>query len=283
MRLLESKSAKCVAYCCAYPVPMTLSAQLWIIREVCMKSPFRLAALVAMCLLSTLAQAEFTLDKYRVVLASGERSIDLRIFNTGEDYSSYRVQLLDMQMDEEGQLSPVEDYAYSAKQLVRIGPRMSKNLTPHTYQKVRIRARGNNEDGEFRTHLLIEELLPPYEGDLQGMVLRPNLKMIIPVIVQSGNVDVDVTADQFQFDAESHKLTFVIHRQGNASAFGNMVLVDPDGNEVFRKHNIGIYREIEQRHFTIDLPDGIASVKDYAFTFLQAESEMVLIHHTIES
>jgi hypothetical protein len=123
------------------------------------------------------SQCEFNLDKYRVVLDQKERRTDLRIYNTSDEFISFRVQLLDMAMNENGEIKPIEDYLYSAKNLVRVSPRMAKNVTPHTYQKFRDRARGVKEIGEFRTHLLIEELLPPFEGEVTGMIIRPNLRV----------------------------------------------------------------------------------------------------------
>lgn len=245
-----------------------------------LKSLFLSAA--AICSLVTpSAFAEFQLDKYRLNLGDSARKSDLRIFNTGKEFSSYRVVLMDMEMNEDGQLNPVEDYKWSAKQMVRVGPRLSKNITPKAFQVVRVRARGAKEVGEYRTHMLIEELLPPYEGDVKGIILRPNLKVIIPIVYLSGKSDVTVKADGFEFNSQSGELSFAIHRQGNFSAFGNVVIADASGEIVYREHNLGIYREIDKRRFKVKLPDGTNSIKGYVFKFIDPETEEEFIKETL--
>jgi hypothetical protein len=161
------------------------------------------------------SQCEFNLDKYRVVLDQKERRTDLRVYNTSDEFISFRVQLLDMAMNENGEIKPIEDYLYSAKNLVRVSPRMAKNVTPHTYQKFRDRdrTRGVKEIGEFRTHLLIEELLPPFEGEVTGMIIRPNLRMIISIFIKNGNVDVEMRGelkvdDKDQVTSQSYQFAF---------------------------------------------------------------------------
>jgi hypothetical protein len=174
---------------------------------------FLKSLLALLCLTSVSANAEFNLDKYRVVLDQKERRTDLRVYNTSDEFISFRVQLLDMAMNENGEIKPTEDYAYSAKSLVRVSPRMAKNVTPHTYQKFRVRTRGVKEIGEFRTHLLIEELLPPFEGEVTGMIIRPNLRMIIPIFIKNGNVDVEMRGelrvdDKDQVTSNSYQFAF---------------------------------------------------------------------------
>lgn len=235
---------------------------------------------LAVGLLSLTANAEFNLDKYRVVLDDSERRTDLKVYNTSDDFNSIRVQVVDMQMNENGEIVPAEDYAYSAKKMVRIGPRMAKNITPHTYQKFRVRARSGQEPGEFRTHILIEELLPPYEGEAKGMVIRPNLRMIIPVFIQRGKVDVSVTAADFDFSPTDNTLSFALKRQGNGSAFGNIVIENTQGDVVYRKHNIGIYRELEQRLFSVTLPPEVNSVDNFVFKFLEPDSEKMIFQQS---
>lgn len=237
------------------------------------------AALVG--LVSQPALAEFKLDKYRLNLGDSARKTDLRIFNTGKEFSSYRVVLMDMEMDQEGQLNPVDNYQWSAKKMVRVGPRLAKNITPNAYQIVRVRARGAKDVGEYRTHMLIEELLPPYEGDLKGMVLRPNLKVIIPIVYQSGKNDVTISAKDFSYTAETRELSFDIHRTGSFSAFGNVIIENQSGDVIYRRHNIGIYRELDKRQFKIELPEGTTSVKGLVFKFVDPETEEEFIRETL--
>ncbi len=237
--------------------------------------------MAVLCLTSLTVNAEFNLDKYRVVLDQKERRTDLRVYNTSEEFISFRVQLLDMAMNEIGEIKPIEDYAYSAKSLVRVSPRMAKNVTPHTYQKFRVRTRGIKEIGEFRTHLLIEELLPPLDGEAKGMIIRPNLRMVIPIFIKNGTVNVDVSATNFAFTATDNTLNFDINRSGNGSAFGNIIIEDSNGEIIYRKHNVGVYRELAQRKFSIELPDTIQTRKGLIFKLLHPDSEEIILQQSI--
>ncbi len=249
-----------------------------------MKIKFKqiLASVTALCaLVATPAFAEFQLDKYRVNLSDSTRKSDLRVFNTGKEFSSYRVVLMDMEMDENGQLNPVEDYQWSAKQMVRVGPRLAKNITPNAYQIVRVRAGKAKAPGEYRTHMMIEELLPPYQGDLKGVVLRPNLKVIIPIVFRSGKPNITLKADDFAFDKSTRELTFAIYRNGNYSAFGNVIIENAAGEVLYRKHNLGIYREIAKRNFKVELPEGTDSMKGLKLKFVAPETEEEFINQVL--
>lgn len=237
--------------------------------------------MLCLSLASIGANAEFSLDKYRIVLDDKQRRTDLRVYNTGQQFSSYRVQMVDMSMDEKGNLNKVDNFAHSAKKLLRVGPRLAKNVTPQGYQKIRVRARGSKEDGEFRTHLIIEELLPPYEGDVQGMILRPNFKIIIPIFVTTGELKAQVTADTFEFNDKTQELTFMLHRTGNASVFGNIVFTNTKGEVVHRQNGIGIYREVDKRSLITKFPETVKSIKGLTFKLEKPDDETVLFQSTL--
>ena len=245
----------------------------------------KLASYCLLCfslgLFSLNVNAQFSLDKYRIVLDDSQRRTDLRLINNSDDFGSYRVQLVDMEMDENGQLKPTESYEYSAKQLVRVGPRLSKNVSPNAYQKLRVRARGAKAPGEYRSHLLIEEMLPPYQGDVQGMVMRPNLKVIIPVFVVSGELTGSVSADAFAWDAKEKQLNFTLKREGNRSMFGNIAIATADGVEVFRRNGVGIYREVDQLNMSAVLPESISSMTGLVFKFENPDDETVVFQRSL--
>ncbi|MCJ8270656.1 MAG: hypothetical protein MJK04_14790 [Psychrosphaera sp.] len=227
------------------------------------------------------AHAEFSLDKYRITLDEKRKHADLRLYNTSSEFSSYRVKVIDMKMNEDGILTTTEKFTYSAKQLLRVSPRQSKNITPNSYQKIRIRSRGNKVPGEFRSHLLIEEVLAPYEGDIKGMILRPNLKMIIPIFVSNGKQQVSVKVTDFNFLPDTNELTFTIHRSGNRSAFGNILIESPQAEQLFRLNSVGIYREIDLRRMTVKLPENTTSVKDLVFKFEESDGATILFQQTL--
>lgn len=237
--------------------------------------------LIIIVTFSQSVQAEFSLDKYRITLNEKQKHSDLRLYNISDKFSSFRVQVIDMKMDEDGVLTAADKFAYSAKQLLRVGPRLSRNVTPNSYQKIRIRSRNSKVQGEFRSHLLIEEILAPFEGDIKGMILRPKLKMIIPIFVSNGKQQVSVNVTDFNFLPKTHELTFVIHRTGNQSAFGNVFIQNKQGERVFRLNSVGIYREIDKRLMTVKLPETTKSVKGLAFTFEGSDGTSILFQQTL--
>jgi P pilus assembly chaperone PapD len=242
---------------------------------------FRYLLIVGLSLSAFVTQAEFSLDKYRIVLTDNERRTDLLLQNVTGQFGNYRVTLVDLQMNNEGLLEPVENFKYSAKRLLRASPRMAKNVTPHSYQKIRIKARAVSEPGELRTHMLIEELLPPYEGDLTGMIIRPNFKTLIPVFIISGKVTVTVSATDFVLNAKTQALTFTLKRSGNSSAFGNVVFYNASGETVFRQNGIGLYRELDQRIVTVKVDEKIQSLDGLVFKFERSVSNAVLFESSL--
>lgn len=82
--------------------------------------------------------ANFKLDKTRVVLDESSRRDEIRIYNDSDILQSFKVTLIEMEMNEQGALVTVNKYANSAKPFLRVGPRISRDVKPHTFQKVRI-------------------------------------------------------------------------------------------------------------------------------------------------
>ena len=142
------------------------------------------------CLLPVISQANtLSVNKPRIMLDAKHNRDEFRIFNPTKEFQTYRLGIIDMQMDELGNINEVESLEHSARQLLRVGPRMGKNIAPDLYQSFRVMLKRKGlEQGEFRSHILMESLLPPAEEN-QGVVVRPNIRYSIPVIIRHGDLN----------------------------------------------------------------------------------------------
>ena len=213
-----------------------------------------LLVILFMTLLPSLPQASnMSLNKHRILLDETTRRDDLLVFNPSSDFQSYRVSVEDFIMDDKGQLHRTKAFDASAKALLRVGPRLGRNIAPNQSQKFRVMLRKNNKDGEFRSHIVIEALLPPLPTDSQGVYARPNIKYSIPVIVRKGSFHATVAISSAKIVTNPNNnqpyLEMNFQRSGNRSIFGNLrAYLQHNPEQILVKANsIGIYPEVEQR------------------------------------
>ena len=165
----------------------------------------RIALLLCAVALSTsVSAANMTLDKHRIILTDQHKRDDLSVFNPTSDFQSYRLTVEDFTMTPQGQLHRSPDFAASAKNMLRVGPRLGRNIAPNNSQKFRVMLKGRNlPDGEYRSHIVVEALLPPMPAD-DGVYARPNIKYSIPVIFRKGQLVNNITSVARQFYSILH-------------------------------------------------------------------------------
>ncbi|UAA39857.1 hypothetical protein KIH87_05750 [Paraneptunicella aestuarii] len=209
--------------------------------------------------------ANFKLDKTRVVLDETTSRDEIRIYNDSDVLQSFKVSLIEMEMNEEGSLIEVESYAKSAKPYLRIGPRISRDVKPHTFQKVRIIKKESPKAGEYRSHLVVEALNQEPVKQVSGIFIRPNLKYVIPVFVVQGQ-----EGGELQFGepvvTDEGKLDLVMTRTGEGSVSGNIVVTDKNSEEIYRANQVSIYPELSRRMLKTEL--NIADFKGQSLTFM---------------
>ena len=194
-----------------------------------------------------------------------DRYASLTLVNQGDETQTYRISLVNRRMLPNGQFEPTEEPAAGegfAAPFIRYAPRQV-TLEPRQPQTVRVMLRlpKDLKDGEYRSHILFEQLPRAEEksatgGDTNGLKINVEARfgMSIPVILRQGELTAsasigDVTPTTLANGKQGLALT--INRQGNESVRGDLLVMD--GNEeVGLIRNLAIYLSTPER--TVNLP-----------------------------
>ena len=178
----------------------------------------------------------------RIVFEGRERSAKLTLANKGSATATYRVTVVNMAMDDAGNLTEVKEPAPGqmfAGDLFRYSPRQV-TLQPGETQAVRflLRKPKDLKDGEYRSHIMMRAI--PKEGGesieqtqtANGVQIRliPIYGITIPVIVRQGTLGVtaklaDLAVLPADADNPQPRLTFRIDRDGDRSTYGDLTAV----------------------------------------------------------
>ncbi len=208
-----------------------------------MNSLLRRLTLLILTFGATAAYADLMLYPTRVVIDGRQQSAQIELVNRGTKAETYRINLVNRRMTEDGQIIAADEAAPGeqfATDLVRYSPRQV-TLEPGSSQTVRIMVRKppGLAIGEYRSHMQfdrvpdtegqsdIESLAKPPEGEI-SIVLQALIGASIPVIVREGKTEVSVTLDSLVLDqnkSATPQLHFVIHRAGNRSVYGNFTAI----------------------------------------------------------
>lgn len=219
----------------------------------------------------SLFAANFKLDKTRIVLDESTRRDEIRIYNDSDILQSFKVSLIEMQMTEDGSLVEVESYEKSAEPYLRIGPRISRDVPPYSFQKVRIIKKGSPKPGEYRSHLVIEALNQEPIKQVSGIFIRPNLKYVIPIFVIQGQGKSTMEFGE-PLISENGTLGLTLKRQGAGSISGNIIIADKNNEEIFRANQVSIYPELSFR--TLDTELLLQDLKGKPITFKFEDSNI---------
>jgi hypothetical protein len=218
----------------------------------------------------------------RLVLEKNERSATINLKNNGEANGAYKIELIDMVMEENGvirEVMPTEKAEFSAKDMIRIAPR-SVSLMPAQDQNIRllIRKPDNVTQGEYRSHLRVTLVHGDYQPNAansdqqQGasLAIKPKLALVIPIILRFGQTSYQVTlanpaiSQQQDNSAKySNYLSLSLQRTGDRSAMGDIEITwkpTPDSNPIPLAYHAGVpvYRPTAKRlvHIPLDVPKG---------------------------
>lgn len=221
---------------------------------------------------SAVAQS-LTLSPNRIVLEGRENKGRVLVSNPSDEEKSYRLQLLNRRMLEDGTYQNVEkgqeiEGENYADEIIRVSPR-SFTLGPRSSQTVRVFARMTKDlpDGEYRSHLRVQVLPdagPPVINEDQDKVnirIRVNYGITIPIIVRKGELTYDVKIDsiELQQHAETGQPVLVtrLSREGLRSSYGDISVTfkDSTGKEHLVKFlpGLSLFYPNPARVFTIPL------------------------------
>jgi len=220
----------------------------------------------------------------RVVFEARTRSSKVTLANRGSATATFRISLIDMSMDEYGQMNqaaPEDTSLPSAKGLIRYAPRQI-DIAPGATQVVRLSLRkpANLADGEYRSHMFFRAVPPegagrsvtddtPLEKGELRIQLVPIYGVTIPIIVRNGQLSTNAGLQNLVLkdatDTEPQKLEIELTRAGDRSAFGDLVALyrPADGGDeivVGRVSRVAVYTPNAKRTvvLTLRVPDGVS-------------------------
>lgn len=198
-------------------------------------------AVLALVETSSAATKSLLLTPIRAVFTDRQRSVDIRVSNTGEEPITYVISLVTMRKDKNGQLREVETETEEekfVKSMVRFSPRRA-TIEPGTRQVVKLMVRKPQDlpPGEYQTRLSFSPQADSPQKTSSEAALTADKKSsfnidflvqsTIPVIIQNGDIAPEVTPLAFSLQQQTKNLEGLaadvkFSRTGKGSAFGNV-------------------------------------------------------------
>lgn len=202
----------------------------------------------------------------RVVFESEQKITEVLLANRGGSEQKFRISVVNRAMQENGQLIEVDAPAegeYFATDIIRYSPRMV-TLGPKETQKIRVMSRLKNDapDGEYRSHLLLQEI--PDAGDAKsagdendgalGINISAVFGVTVPVIIRKGvlSAEASLSTPKIKKVGEDTFLELTINREGTKSFLGTLN-VFADSQKIGILRNVAVYLSSERRVVSIKL------------------------------
>ena len=243
--------------------------------------PTLLSLVLLLCLSTTASSvwADLSIFPTRIVLEKNQRSAQVELMNNGTEPQSYRINLVNRRMGENGEFIEIDqpgDGELFADSLLRFSPRQVQIL-PGTSQIVRILVRKPAEllVGEYRSHLQFDRLAQAAgSSSIEssqatdrkeiGVVITALVGASIPVILRHGDTQVNVSLSNLKMelavnaaDASAPELIFMMNRNGSRSVYGDLIatLTARNGTsmEVAKMGGVAVYVPNEFRRVRLPL------------------------------
>jgi hypothetical protein len=216
----------------------------------------------------------------RVIMENSDRFTTVVIKNVGNATGNFSVDMIDMEMKEDGLVVPLEEGkadAYSAIPYLRVAPR-SITLKPGETQNVRVMLRKPETlaPGEYRSHMRVKLDNDNVEGTEENeekpvkeaqISVKANLVLIIPVIVRHGETTMSVKIDSPKLAHDAHgkpQLDLALLLEGTRSSMGDFVIsymASDNKSQVIKNFpGVPVYRSVARRQVSIpmdDIPAGV--------------------------
>lgn len=207
----------------------------------------------------------------RIVFDGSQRVHDVTLANTGQDTAMYAISFVNYMMTENGKFEEVQEPQEGqrfATDFLRYYPRRV-SLAPNEAQTIRVQTTrtGSMEDGEYRSHMYFRAIEKQQAlGDRETASsdgISINIKTVfgisIPVIIRHGKKTTAISLSDVEINKTGEKsiLNLTIHRQGNMSVYGNLLVEhrSPSGERVTlgQVKGISVYTPNASRHFSMEL------------------------------
>ena len=252
-----------------------------------MKSGWLACALVLFFLLTTpAAWADLSIFPTRIVLEKNQRSAQVELMNNGTEPVSYRINLVNRRMGENGELMEIDqaiDGELFAEPLLRFSPRQVQ-IQPGSSQIVRILVRKPSDllVGEYRSHLQFDRLpqtggassiesSQKTDGQEIGVVITALVGASIPVILRHGDTAVSVSLSNLKMESNgtgaatppAPELMFTMNRSGTRSVYGDLMVTFTARNgatvELAKMGGVAVYvpNALRRVRLPLALPKGV--------------------------
>lgn len=227
------------------------------------------APLGASALVPPASGSSLVVTPTRIVLEGRARSAEIFLHNTGNAPATYRISLVELEMDEHGRTAekPAPPGPASAASLLRYSPRQVI-LPPGASQTVRVQVRKPEHlaAGEYRSHFLFRAVpdtsatdpAPDSESRI-GVSIKAIYGVSIPFILRHGAVQAKASLSELNLDPERTTLSFQINREGNRSLYGDLQATwqprDGKPAPAAKLNGVAVYANLPLRKFTLPLSD----------------------------
>jgi P pilus assembly chaperone PapD len=226
------------------------------------------------------ASAHVIISPQRFVFEDRVRSHTVLLINGDTKKHTFRLGWRVMKMDETGQYErtkkPDPNDPFGVDKMVVFTPRQV-TLEGGAKQSVRLslRAPANLPPGEYRAHLLFDELADEdqatHQGEGQSLNIKLQVSVTVPVIVRAGalkNDAVTIDAPKLVQQGETPTLRLDLgHPPGQRSVYGLVTVKTQDSTRVGLLTNVAIYPEMSKRivhvPLTHPLPAGTTVTVSY--------------------
>ncbi|WDE00012.1 molecular chaperone [Thalassomonas actiniarum] len=215
-------------------------------------------AIISMSFISPDAHARLALSEFRLFFDNKTKTNSLVIRNTENTPLQYTIQVIHMDMTEEGTLVEVDNtqaMPFSAKKLLRYSPRRGI-IEGNSRQAVRfsIRKPANLAAGEYRAVLKITGSAAKSSG-ANGLSMNSKLAYNIPVIVRHGKLSATSTIKNPQLIMQNSRPAIQLWQQlsGERSLYGDFVLRNENNDEIGRVNGIAVYPPLARRKVYIPM------------------------------
>lgn len=230
--------------------------------------------------------ADLSIFPTRIVLEKNQRSAQVELMNNGTESLTYRINLVNRRMGENGELFEIDQAMEGelfADSMLRFSPRQVQIL-PGSSQIVRILVRKPAElrSGEYRSHLQFDRL-PQASGassiessqkaDSQeiGVVITALVGASIPVILRHGETETSVSLSNLKMawtdngvaTPPAPELMFTMNRSGTRSVYGDLMATFTARNgatvELAKMGGVAVYvpNALRRVRLPLALPKGV--------------------------
>lgn len=221
-----------------------------------------------------------------------KKTINIKIINPTNLHTSYRIDMISMELDDKGSLYTPEKLNFHAEQAIKMlkySPRRVK-LEPNGIQTIRIMARkpADLPDGEYRCHMRVTPL-PPAEQKINqadknketiDVKINYLVSTSIPLIIRHGDISKNIKVKELKL--ENEELFISMERTGKKSGLFNIEILQ-NNKIIGKKERAGFYFPNKNFTFKVKLEKPFNRGKKIKVRLVDLESENKEILDTFSS